>query len=161
MIPEKLSIVDADTLLSTPLEKTLFIVEGLIPQGVTLLGGASKVGKSWLMLRLGLQVAQGLPLWGLRTQRCDVLYLSLEDTMSRLQNRLYRLTDEAPPGLRFATVCGKLGSGLEEQIIQALSDRLPKYMRPNRYLRMEQMPLNAHAKIDRRLLRTMYEEGRI
>jgi hypothetical protein len=26
---------------------------------------------------------------------------------------------------------------------------------------MEQMPLNAHAKIDRRLLRTMYEEGRI
>ena len=48
-----------------------------------------------------------------------------------------------------------------KQIIQALSDRLPKDMRPNRYLRMEQMPLNAHAKIDRRLLRTMYEEGRI
>jgi hypothetical protein len=42
--------------------------------------------------------------------------------MSRLQNRLYRLTDEAPPGLRFATVCGKLGSGLEEQITQALRD---------------------------------------
>ena len=52
----------------------------------------------------------------------------------------------------------------EEQrkaIIAALSDRLPKYMRPNKYLRMEQMPLNAHAKIDRRLLRTMYDEGRI
>ena len=122
MIPEKLSIVDADTLLSTPIEKTLFIVEGLIPQGVTLLGGSSKIGKSWLMLSLGLRVARGLPLWGLRTQRCDVLYLSLEDTMSRLQNRLYRLTDEAPPGLRFATVCGKLGSGLEEQITQALCD---------------------------------------
>ena len=42
--------------------------------------------------------------------------------MSRLQSRLYRLTDEAPPGLRFATVCGKLGSGLEEQITQALCD---------------------------------------
>ena len=122
MITEKLSIVDADTLLSTPLEKTLFLVEGLIPQGVTLLGGSSKIGKSWLMLRLGLQVARGLPLWGLRTQRCDVLYLSLEDTMSRLQSRLYRLTDEAPPGLRFATACGKLGSGLEEQITQVLRD---------------------------------------
>ena len=95
MIPEKLSIVDADTLLSTPLEKTLFIVEGLIPQGVTLLGGSSKIGKSWLMLSLGLRVARGLPLWGLKTTCCDVLYLSLEDTMSRLQNRLYRLTDEA------------------------------------------------------------------
>jgi hypothetical protein len=42
--------------------------------------------------------------------------------MSRLQSRLYRLTDEAPPGLRFATACGKLGSGLEEQILQALQD---------------------------------------
>ena len=72
MISEKLSIVDADTLLSTPLEKTLFIVEGLIPQGVTLLGGSSKIGKSWLMLRLGLQVARGLPLWGLKTTCCDV-----------------------------------------------------------------------------------------
>ena len=122
MIPEKLSIVDADTLLSTPLEKTLFIVEGLIPQGVTLLGGSSKIGKSWLMLSLGLRVARGLPLWGLKTTCCDVLYLSLEDTMSRLQSWLYRLTDEAPPGLRFATACGKLGSGLEEQITQTLLD---------------------------------------
>ena len=70
MIPRKLSIVDADTLLSTPLEKTLFIVEGLIPQGVTLLGGSSKIGKSWLMLSLGLRVARGLPLWGQKRCRC-------------------------------------------------------------------------------------------
>ena len=45
------------------------------------------------------------------------------------------------------------------EIIAALSIHLPKYMRPNKYLRMEQMPLNAHAKIDRRLLRQMYEDG--
>ena len=53
------------------------------------------------------------------------------------------------------------GEDLRKQIIAALSGRLPKYMRPNKYLRMEQMPLNAHAKIDRRLLRSMYDEGRI
>jgi len=46
-------------------------------------------------------------------------------------------------------------------IIAALSDRLPKYMRPNKYLRMDLLPLNAHAKIDRRLLRSMYDEGRL
>jgi acyl-coenzyme A synthetase/AMP-(fatty) acid ligase len=53
---------------------------------------------------------------------------------------------------------------VEEQrkaIIAALSDRLPKYMRPNKYLRMEKMPLNAHAKIDRRLIRGMYDEGKL
>ncbi len=121
-VTEKLRVVDADTLLSTPLEKTAFVVDGLIPMGVTLLGGSSKIGKSWLMLWLGLQVARGDPLWGMATHRCDVLYLCLEDTLGRIQNRLYRLTDEAPAGLRFATACGKLGSGLEEQITQALCD---------------------------------------
>ena len=44
-------------------------------------------------------------------------------------------------------------------IIAALSERLPKYMRPNKYLRIDRMPLNSHAKIDRRLLRKEYEEG--
>lgn len=43
---EKLRTVDADTLLSTPLRKTLFIVDGLIPQGLSVLSDASKIGKS-------------------------------------------------------------------------------------------------------------------
>ena len=119
---QKLQLVDADTLLSTPMEKTLFIVEGLIPQGVSVLSGSGKIGKSWLMLWLGLQVARGKPLWDLNTHECDVLYLCLEDTRVRIQNRLYKLVDEAPSGLRFATACGKLGCGLEEQIVDALND---------------------------------------
>ena len=68
----KLKTVDAETLLSTPMSKTVFIVDNLIPQGVNVISGASKIGKSWLMLWLGLQVAQGLPVWGLTTQHCDV-----------------------------------------------------------------------------------------
>ena len=46
----KLVTVDAETLLSTPMSKTMFIVDGLIPQGVNVLSGAAKIGKSWLML---------------------------------------------------------------------------------------------------------------
>ena len=74
----KLKTVDAETLLSTPMSKTMFIVDGLISQGVNVISGASKIGKSWLMLWLGLQVAQGNSIWGLPTLQCDVLYLSLE-----------------------------------------------------------------------------------
>ena len=51
----KLVTVDAETLLATPMSKTMFIVDGLIPQGVNVLSGAAKIGKSWLMLWLGLQ----------------------------------------------------------------------------------------------------------
>lgn len=58
---EALKTVDADTLLSTSLQKTFFVVDELIPQGVTMLCGDSKIGKSWMMLWLGLQVSQGFP----------------------------------------------------------------------------------------------------
>ena len=63
----KLVTVDAETLLATPMSKTMFIVDGLIPQGVNVLSGAAKIGKSWLMLWLGLQVSQGLPVWRIPT----------------------------------------------------------------------------------------------
>ena len=46
---EKLKTIDADTLLSTPMRKPLFVVDGLIPQGLSVLSGSSKIGKSWLM----------------------------------------------------------------------------------------------------------------
>ncbi len=55
----KLKTVDAETLLSTPMSKTMFIVDGLISQGVNVISGASKIGKSWLMLWLGLFGASG------------------------------------------------------------------------------------------------------
>lgn len=118
----KLKTVDAETLLSTPMKKTMFIVDRLIPQGVSVLSGASKIGKSWLMLWLGLQISQGLSVWGLPTEQCDVLYLSLEDTQRRIKDRLYNLTDIAPSNLHFAVMCGLIGSGLEEQINDFLKD---------------------------------------
>ena len=120
----KLKTMDADTLLSTPLRKTQFIVNGLISQGVHLLCGASKIGKSWLMLKLCLQVALGEPTWELQTHQCTVLYLCLEDTFNRIQNRLYELTDNAPNNLHFAVMSNKIGGGLEEQIVGFLEEHI-------------------------------------
>jgi hypothetical protein len=52
VMKRKLVTVDAETLLSTPMSKTMFTVDGLIPQGVNVLSGVAKIGKSWLMLWL-------------------------------------------------------------------------------------------------------------
>ena len=49
----KLKTIDAETLQATPMEKTMFIVDSLIPQGVNIISGSSIIG-SWLMLWLGL-----------------------------------------------------------------------------------------------------------
>ena len=113
---QKLKTVDADTLLSTPLPANQFVVERLLPQGLHILAGASKVEKSWLALWLCLCVAKGEPIWGLTTVRGTVLYLCLEDSLSRIQGRLFQLTENAPAALHFATMAGNIGKGLEEQI---------------------------------------------
>ena len=118
----KLVTVDAETLLSTPMSKTMFIVDGLIPQGVNVLSGAAKIGKSWLMLWLGLQVSQGLHVWGIPTMHCDVLYLCLEDTLRRIKDRLFDLTDDSTRSFHLAVTCGLIGNGLEEEIINFLED---------------------------------------
>ena len=120
---QKLHTVNADTLLYEPLEKPSFVVDGLIPTGLTLFCGAQKIGKSWLMLKLCLCVSQGIPLWDMPTQEGDVLYLCLEDTFCRIQDRLFRLTDEASGRLHFAVASDKLSDGL---IVQ-LEDYLKEY----------------------------------
>lgn len=113
---EKLRTIDADTLLYEPLEKPLFVVDGLIPTGLSLFCGSQKIGKSWLMLKLCLCVSQGIPFWGMATRTGDVLYLCLEDTFSRIQDRLFRLTDEANGRLHFAVASGRLTGGLIGQL---------------------------------------------
>lgn len=118
----RLITIDAERLLDLPLKKPEFLVDGLLPRGLTVLAGASKSGKSWLVLLLSLCISRGEPLWDMPTHRCGVLYISLEDTLSRLQSRVYRLTDEADANLRFCVSCGKLGVGLEEQLNGELSE---------------------------------------
>ena len=119
---KKLETIDADTLLGIPYEPPAFVVEGLLPQGLHLLAGAPKIGKSWLALWLCLRVAQGQPLWDFATRPCEVLYLCLEDSFQRIQNRLFDLTEDAPPALHFAVMAEQLRSGLVEQIEQFLRE---------------------------------------
>ena len=108
---QKLNMVDADTLLYQPLDKPRFVVDGLIPTGLILFCGSQKIGKSWLMLKLCLCVSAGLPFWEMETRAGDVLYLCLEDTFFRIQDRLFRLTDEADSRLHFAVASCKLTAG--------------------------------------------------
>jgi RecA-family ATPase len=67
-----------------------YAVPGLIPEGLSLLVAAPKVGKSWLVLDIALAVASGRSVLGaIHTGRPRaVLYLALEDGPRRLQDRL-------------------------------------------------------------------------
>ena len=48
----KLDTIDAEELMATPYAPKNFIVADMLPEGLTLLCGPSKIGKSWFVLQL-------------------------------------------------------------------------------------------------------------
>ena len=99
--------VDATTLLEGWATGLRWTVPGIVPEGLTILAGAPKLGKSWLCLDLALAVSRGEQALGnVEVERGDVLYLALEDTQRRLRGRLLRLLDNKPlpEGLEFVTL---------------------------------------------------------
>lgn len=69
-----------------------YAIPGLIPEGMSLLVGGPKAGKSWFCLDLGYAAATGgVALGGIRVDRRPVLYMALEDGQRRLQSRLRTL----------------------------------------------------------------------
>ena len=121
---QELQTVDAENLLYNPLEQVKYIINEILPVGLHLFCGASKIGKSWLMLKICLQVSKGEPIWELKTQESDVLYLCLEDTLARIQNRLFKITNEANNKLHFAISTNRISNGLIEQ----LENYIKKYL---------------------------------
>ena len=113
---KRFEIRHADALQRIEYEPLLEPVKGLIVEGLTLLCGASKIGKSWFMLGMCCAVASGRPFLGRETLQGDVLYLALEDSERRLKERLNKLGESPTSSLQFATSALTLDSGLLEQM---------------------------------------------
>ena len=82
-------------ILSEPVEEDIYIVDKILPPGVTLLCGHQKIGKSWLALKLCLCATRGVDLWGYKTKHCKALYCCLEDTRKRIRKRYDALVKAA------------------------------------------------------------------
>ena len=112
----KLNTIDGAALMRQPLRPPDFVVDSLLSQGLHILAGSPKVGKSWLVLWLAVMVAKGEPVWDMATRQGHTLYLCLEDSVLRIQNRLFEITEDAPESVHFCTECAPIGQGLEEHI---------------------------------------------
>lgn len=113
---KKLTVIDGETLMDTRLEPTKFCIDTLLPQGITILGGAPKIGKSWWVLDLCVRIAKEENLWNMQTSKGTTLYLCLEDTLRRVQERLSLITDDVPSNAFFATSAHTLAEGLCDEI---------------------------------------------
>ena len=112
----KLHTITAEDLQNRTYDPTSFLVDELIPEGLHILAGAPKIGKSWLALWLCLCVAQGQALWNFATTQGEALYLSLEDSFQRIQTRLFDLTEDAPSTLHFAIMADTLKHGWNSRL---------------------------------------------
>lgn len=92
----RLLTIDGETLMSQPLTPLNFVVDTLLSQGLHILAGSPKVGKSWLALWLAVTVAKGEAVCGMGVKQGTTLYLCLEDSTLRIQNRLFEITEDAP-----------------------------------------------------------------
>jgi hypothetical protein len=98
-----------------------YVVPGYIPEGLTILGGRPKVGKSWMALEMALGVSLVENVLGkIMPESGDVLYAALEDTFNRLQRRIKKLLwpgrKEWPERLMLATTWKRLDEGGVEDI---------------------------------------------
>ena len=98
-----------------------YVVPGIIPEGLTILAGKPKVGKSWMALDVALGIATGQDvLGGTHVAEGDVLYCCLEDNQRRLQRRVTKLLSplgqEWPERLTLATRWRRLDQGGVEDI---------------------------------------------
>ena len=86
-----LAIVSAFDLNTHEYKKPDYIVDGILYPGLTIFAGPPKYGKSFLSLDLACSVASGSDFLGKLTKQGEVLYLDLEGTEWRTNERLAQL----------------------------------------------------------------------
>ena len=115
------STLGLDDLMDTTYEKPPALIDGFLFNGIYILAGAPKAGKSFLMEQIAYHVSTGKPLWDLAVRQGTVLYLALEDSLENIQERMYRMF--GPVGsdkLRFASWPCSIGNGLTDRLYSFL-----------------------------------------
>lgn len=88
----KIRLLTAREIQEMELPAAEWIVEGLIPEGLIILAGRPKIGKSWMALGISISVANGTKALGsFNTKKSKVLYIALEDNKQRLKNRIVNI----------------------------------------------------------------------
>ncbi len=76
------------SIMEMRISRPKWLVQGIVPQGLTILVSKPKVGKSYLAMNIAFALAEaGLAFCSVPVEKASVLYLALEDPVSRIQDR--------------------------------------------------------------------------
>lgn len=120
--------ISADVLANKSFADLQWAVPEILPEGLAILAGRPKFGKSFLSLQLAIAIATGDGTkFGVPVMEVgDVLVCALEDNQRRLRDRLrqFHPFGNAPSRLHFATGWPRLGQGCVEDL-EAWCDEHP------------------------------------
>lgn len=85
-----ISFVSSAALKTMDIPPVKFIVEDLIPEGLTMLAAQKKAGKSAFVMQMGTCIALGLPFLGKQTRQGKVVYYSMEQSNNINKERLLK-----------------------------------------------------------------------
>jgi len=106
-------------LYDTEFPEPNWIVPGTIQEGLVVLGGRPKVGKSFLALQIASAVGTGGKVFDRDVVRGKVLYLALEDNGRRLKNRLQKMNIPKNAQVQFETEWRPLHKGGLDDLLVA------------------------------------------
>ncbi len=117
-IPSQPGIFNAADLQTKEFPPIQWTVPDVLPEGLTILAGKPKVGKSLLALDIAFAVAGGEAVLDRECQHGAVLYMALEDNERRLQRRMKLLKPDQtwPAALEFKTNAQRLDQGEIERL---------------------------------------------
>lgn len=125
-VPQKFKCTSISKIMSTKYKPIRWAVPGIIPEGMTVLAGRPKFGKSWLMLGLAYAVATGGRAWDYaEVEKKSVHYLALEDSERRIQDRVSQMEgyfDQYPENLHIYTDFPRIGDSFADELT-AITDR--------------------------------------
>lgn len=92
-----------------------FLINGLLPVGMTFLSGAPKTRKSFLALQMAVAVATGTEFFEHTVKQCDVAYLDLEGSKSRISARTENMSTPIP---RNVMITNKVRSKFSDTLVE-------------------------------------------
>lgn len=83
---------NTNTIMATKFTPIRWVVKDYVPEGLSVLAGRQKLGKTWLAMDWAIAVAcGGFAMWAIDCDPGDVLYVDLENGHRRVQGRINML----------------------------------------------------------------------